>query len=357
MSIQVELPQHSYEIIIEKGALSRIGQWVNALWSPQKICLITDKNVDSLYAQTVSEQLTNAGYMVIKAVIEPGEASKSLQQAEKLFQLLTEKQFTRSDGIIALGGGVIGDLAGFVAATFMRGIHFLQIPTTLLAQVDSSIGGKTAVNTSYAKNIIGAFWQPEGVLIDPDTLLTLTPRRVSEGLAEVIKYAAIADKNLWETLVNINGREEIVQQSEQIIEACLAIKKTVVEADEFDNGQRLILNFGHTIGHAVEKTAGYGKITHGEAVAIGMIQLTNVAEKKGIPETGTTESLREMVRKFELPEETTEWQERALFEAITHDKKARGNRVKLIVLNKIGEATILPTPLNELMDYLKKEEK
>ncbi|WP_165006871.1 MULTISPECIES: 3-dehydroquinate synthase [unclassified Enterococcus] len=357
MSIYVELPHHSYEIIVKKGALATVGQWVAGLWTPQQVCVVTDDTVDGLYGNMVVDQLEAQGFIVIKAVIEAGEASKSLENAEKIYQLLTANQFTRSDGILALGGGVVGDLAGFVAATFMRGIHFLQIPTTLLAQVDSSIGGKTAVNTNYAKNIIGAFWQPDGVLIDPDTLGTLEDRRVSEGIAEVIKYAAIADKQLWDLLTTLPNKEAVRKEAEKVIHACLAIKKAVVEADEFDHGQRLILNFGHTIGHAVEKTAGYGVVTHGEAVSIGMIQISRIAENKGLSPKGITQALDEMVRKFDLPVETTYWPEDVLFEAITHDKKARGKKINLVLLKQIGEAFLSPTPVTKLHDYLKKEEK
>lgn len=173
MELDIQLPNHSYTITIQKNGFSEAGSWVSKLWNKQKICLITDETVDALYGDQLVNQLTIHGFEVIKAVLPPGEESKSLRQTEKLYQLLIQHNFTRSDGIIALGGGVIGDLAGFTAATFMRGIHYLQIPTTLLAQVDSSIGGKTAVNMKEAKNIIGAFWQPEGVLIDPNTLLSL----------------------------------------------------------------------------------------------------------------------------------------------------------------------------------------
>lgn len=188
---------------------------------------------------------------------------------------------TRSDGIVALGGGVVGDLAGFVASTYMRGIHFLQIPTSLTAQVDSSIGGKTGVNTSFAKNMVGTFTQPDGVLIDPETLQTLGKRELIEGMGEVIKYGLIDDVELWEELSAMDGSpESILAHAESIIYRSCNVKRKVVVEDELDNGVRLYLNFGHTIGHAIEATAGYGKVMHGEAVAIGMVQISRVAEKR-----------------------------------------------------------------------------
>lgn len=356
MKLQVTLPNHSYTITIQKNSFSQAGSWVSEQWKKQKVCIITDETVDALYGEKLTDQLTAQGFDIIKAVLPPGEESKSLHQAEKLYKLLIKHNFTRSDGIIALGGGVIGDLAGFTAATFMRGIHYLQIPTTLLAQVDSSIGGKTAVNMQEAKNIIGAFWQPDGVLIDPDTLLTLEKRRISEGIAEIIKYAAIADQALWKQLVQLENREELVEHAEAIILSCLKIKKAVVEADEFDNGQRLILNFGHTIGHAVEKTAGYGTITHGEAVAIGMIQINRVAEQKGLSPAGTTKELIEMVKKFQLPALAEPWEEETLYQALVHDKKARGESIKIILLKSIGEAYIHTIHLTEMKEFLQRGE-
>ncbi|EPH96555.1 3-dehydroquinate synthase [Enterococcus faecalis 13-SD-W-01] len=356
MELVIQLPNHSYTITIQKNGFSEAGSWVSNLWNKQKICLITDETVDALYGDQLVNQLTIYGFEVIKAVLPPGEESKSLRQAEKLYQLLIQHNFTRSDGIIALGGGVIGDLAGFTAATFMRGIHYLQIPTTLLAQLDSSIGGKTAVNMKEAKNIIGAFWQPEGVLIDPNTLLSLEKRRISEGIAEIIKYAAIADRNLWVKLTLLENREQLIEDAEAIILSCLKIKKSVVETDEFDNGQRLILNFGHTIGHAVEKTAGYGTITHGEAVAIGMIQINRIAEQKHLSPIGTTNELIKMVEKFQLPATTEPWDEELLYQALIHDKKARGESIKIILLKEIGEAYIHTIHLTEMKEFLQRGE-
>ncbi|MCB5955669.1 3-dehydroquinate synthase [Enterococcus sp. CWB-B31] len=352
--LTVTLPNHSYEIIIEKNSLSRLGEWVQQLWKPQKIAVITDRTVDKIYSSTVLEQLSVAGFDVTKFVVPAGEPSKNLTNTEKIYDHLAENQFTRSDGIIALGGGVIGDLAGFAAATYMRGIHFLQVPTTLLAQVDSSIGGKTGVNTNRAKNLVGAFWQPDGVLIDPETLKTLENRRLKEGIAEIIKSAAIADKELWGKLQQLKDEQDLLQHASEIITDCLKVKRKVVEEDELDNGIRLILNFGHTIGHAIENTAGYGVVSHGEAVAIGMVQMNQIAEEKGLTPKNTTNQLIELIEKFGLPATYDNWQEETLFQALTHDKKTRGTSIKIILLETIGQAKIETVSIEEMKDYLKR---
>ena len=261
MKLNVNLPQTPYDIVIEKGVLAKAGDWVKSLWQPQKIALITDNHVGSLYAEKVKLSIENAGFEVIVFDFLEGEASKNLQTVNKAYEFLVKNGMTRSDGIVALGGGVVGDLAGFVASTYMRGIHFLQIPTSLTAQVDSSIGGKTGVNTPFAKNMVGTFTQPNGVLIDPETLQTLGKRELIEGMGEVIKYGLIEDVELWDELSAMDGSpESILKHAESIIYRSCNVKRKVVVEDELDNGVRLYLNFGHTIGHAVEATAGYGKV-------------------------------------------------------------------------------------------------
>lgn len=268
--IEVNVVNHSYELTIGSGLLSQCGNWVRSLWDLQKIVMVTDEHVAAIYGDQVKRSIEQAGFIIEMVVIPAGEVSKSLEMAEVLYERFIDAGLTRTDGIISLGGGVVGDLTGFAASTYMRGIHFLQIPTTLLAQVDSSIGGKTAVNLKQAKNVVGTFAQPDGVLIDPDTLHTLEPRRVREGIAEVVKSAAIADLELWQLLERLRDETELLAHAEEIIANCCLIKRDVVEEDEFDQGNRLILNFGHTIGHALEQAAGYGICSHGEAVAIGL---------------------------------------------------------------------------------------
>ncbi|EHJ51800.1 3-dehydroquinate synthase [Streptococcus macacae] len=355
MKLAVNLPQNPYDIIIEKGSLSKVGQWVKELWKPQKITLITDNRVGSLYAEKVKLSLEDAGFNVAVFDFLEGEASKNLTTVNKAYEFLLKQGMTRSDGIIALGGGVVGDLAGFVASTYMRGIHFLQIPTSLTAQVDSSIGGKTGVNTPLAKNMVGTFAQPDGVLIDPDTLNTLGQRELIEGMGEVIKYGLIADSELWENLEGLDGSiESILENAEMIIYHSCNVKRQIVVEDELDNGVRLYLNFGHTIGHAIEATAGYGKVMHGEAVAIGMIQLSRVAQAKGLMPQGITEKIKAMCSKFGLPIDYEPWDINKLYAVLSHDKKARGNSIKTVIVPEIGKAAINQIPLEEMKEYLEK---
>ena len=356
LKLNVNLPDHPYDVIIENGALANIGNWVSSLWKKQKIVLISDNHVNGLYGQKVVEQLEKSGFEVETFEFPEGEASKNLLTAEKAWNFCAEFGLTRSDGIIAFGGGVTGDLAGFVASTYMRGIHFLQIPTSLTAQVDSSIGGKTGINSKMAKNMIGTFTQPDGVLIDPEVLKTLGQREFCEGLGEVIKCALIADKALWNLLTDLSAKDllENFAKIEEIIYRSCEVKRKVVVDDELDNGVRLYLNFGHTIGHAVENTAGYGKVMHGEAVAIGMVQISKIAEKKGLMPLGITDEIRKMVKKYGLPDDYQPWDEALLFKALTHDKKARGTIIKTVIVPEIGTAKINEVTFEEMKEYLKK---
>lgn len=353
MKINVNLPQNPYDIIIKKGVLLQVGAWVARLWEEQKIVLVTDSHVNALYGSKVTRQLENHGFEVFIFEFPAGEVHKNLQTVEKLWNFCAEKDLTRSDGIIALGGGVVGDLAGFTASTYMRGIHFLQIPTSLTAQVDSSIGGKTGVNTSYAKNMIGTFAQPDGVLIDPEVLRTLSSRDFCEGIGEIVKCALIGDKLLWERLGQLQDEQELLNKAEYFIEAACQVKCKLVVEDQFDHGTRLYLNFGHTIGHAIEAWAGYGQVMHGEAVAIGMVQISKVAESKGLVSSGLTDEIRTMLNKFKLPQTYESWDAEALFAILAHDKKARGNKIKTVLVPEIGSARIHEINLVEMKEYLK----
>ncbi|MGY3764935.1 3-dehydroquinate synthase [Vagococcus vulneris] len=356
MKLTVTLPTHSYDLLIEKGGLAKVGKWTASLWKPQKVAIITDETVFNLYGEQVETAIREEGFDVCTFVVAPGEMSKSLSSAGKLYESLADFGMTRKDGVIALGGGVVGDLTGFVASTYMRGLHFLQIPTTLLAQVDSSVGGKTAVNTKTAKNLIGTFAQPDGVLIDPLTLNTLEPRRIREGMAEIIKCAAIADRRLWGLLDTLSGEQDVLNHANELIFACCDIKRQVVEEDELDNGSRLTLNFGHTIGHAIEQTQGYGVVTHGEGVAMGMCQMSKKAEEKGLTQKGTTGRITDMLQKFNLPIALEKWEKDKLFSAISHDKKTRASEIKIIILDEIGVGKIETIAIDEMHDYLEKEE-
>lgn len=356
MDLLVELPHHSYKLTIESGLLKRVGNWLLKIWSPRKIVIISDETVAAIYAKEVRYSLEQAGYEVYLYEVKPGEISKSLDVAAEIYDFLASNNMTRQDGIVALGGGVVGDLAGFVASTYMRGVPLVQIPTTLLAQVDSSIGGKTAVNTSKAKNLVGTFYQPDGVLIDTDTLKTLQERQIREGLAEVVKSAAIADKKLWSKLNSYEDEYEAIANADELIHACCDIKRAVVVEDEKDNGKRLILNFGHTIAHAIELVSGYGEITHGEAVAIGMVEISKAAEKNGDMSPNLSLEIEKLLKNFNLPTKLTTLQKEAIFEAMLHDKKAQGDSIKLILLEEIGQAKIKSMKLEEVKKYLSLEE-
>lgn len=348
--MEIVLPDKSYEIIVKRHGLDSVGEWIASLWQNKKIAIISDENVFPIYGEKIHQQLSE--YEVCYYTVPAGESSKSLEMANNLYDFLADNQFTRSDAIIALGGGVVGDLASFVASTYMRGIAFVQIPTSLLAQVDSSIGGKTAVNSSKAKNMIGTFAQPDGVLIDPETLNSLPELRLREGIAEIIKCGAISDASLWKDLEKLTGIQDLLEHSETIIQKALQVKKTVVEEDEFDNGSRLLLNFGHTIGHAIENTSGYGVISHGEAVAIGMVKISQIAEEKGLSPVGMTEKIKMMNQKYHLPNKYQPWEAEKYFTAITHDKKARGDSLNIILLKEIGQAYIQKINMTEIKDFL-----
>ncbi|WP_285016412.1 3-dehydroquinate synthase [Lactococcus garvieae] len=353
MRLNVNLPEHPYDIIIKKESLLEVGRWVAQLWQQQKVVLVTDDNVEPLYGREVASQLRSEGFEVFTFTFPAGEASKNLSTVEKLWEFCAQQGLTRSDGVIALGGGVVGDLAAFAASTYMRGIHFLQIPTSLTAQVDSSIGGKTGINSNYAKNMMGTFAQPDGVLIDPEVLKTLEKRDFREGIGEIVKCGLIADKQLWARLNEIQNADELLQEAAYFIRAACEVKRKLVVEDEFDQGTRLYLNFGHTIGHAVEAYAGYGQVMHGEAVAIGMVQISKVAERKGLMPEGLTAQIKAVLQKFQLPQTYEPWDEAALFEILSHDKKARGKMIKIVLVPEIGQTQIHEISLQEMKEYLK----
>ena len=288
-NVHVELGSKSYDIVIDRGLLPHVGSRIKTLLpKAEKIAVVTDSNVGPLYASLLRESLENAGFSVAMLM-------------GTLYDGLATAGLTRSDALIALGGGVTGDMGGLAAATFLRGIPFIQIPTSLLATVDSSVGGKVAVDLSGGKNLVGAFYQPKAVFIDPDLLKTLPVRYLHDGLAEVIKYGCIMDKELFVMLEKIQSDEELLTHVDEIIEICCNIKARIVEHDEFDTGERMLLNFGHTLGHAVEKTFHFDRYSHGEGVGIGMVLLTRQSEELGLTERGTADRIAALLQKFQLP--------------------------------------------------------
>ena len=278
--ITVALTNKHYDVLIEKGLLSNAGKLISAVWTPRKVAIVSDDNVAPLYQQQLADQLTNNGFTVHCYQFPAGEASKSLSQLQTLAQQLVTDNFNRDDGVVALGGGVTGDLAGFLAATYMRGISLIQVPTSLLAQVDSSVGGKTAVDLGTTKNIVGSFYEPDLVLIDPTTLKTLTQRDLVEGYGEIVKVAAMTGGNFWQLIEKIESPTDILANATSLSEGSIQFKADIVMADEKEGGQRQLLNFGHTIGHAVEALAN-GKLRHGESVSIGTVAIFQAFEEAG----------------------------------------------------------------------------
>ena len=316
MKLTVELSEKSYDIIIERGALKKIG---DLLPLGRRVLVVTDSGVPSEYAKTVADAAKD-GYIL---TLPQGEENKNLGSFELILSALLEHSFTRTDCVVAVGGGVVGDMAGFAAACYMRGIDFYNIPTTLLSEVDSSIGGKTAVDYKGVKNIVGAFYQPKRVVIDPDTLKTLPTRHISAGLAEAIKMAATSDAALFEFIENSRDLEADLAE---IIYRSLLIKKKVVEIDPTEKGLRKVLNFGHTVGHAIESAEGLGEFYHGECVALGMLPLCSEAVR---------ERLIAVLKKYGLPTET-QYDKDEIMSYLIHDKKMSGDEITVVYVGEIG---------------------
>lgn len=350
--IQVALGEKSYWIKIAAGMLAAAGDEIRrVLPQTEKIAVITDSNVAPLYGERLRKSLEMAGFSVTVWEFPAGEESKNLAVLGRLYEGLAAAGLTRSDAIVALGGGVTGDMAGLAAATYLRGIAFIQIPTSLLAAVDSSVGGKVAVDLPQGKNLVGAFYQPKLVLIDPELLYTLPLRFLHDGLAEVIKYGCIRDTGLFTRLEQLPGDAALLAQAEEIIAACCTIKARIVAQDEFDTGERMLLNFGHTLGHAVEKAFHYDTYSHGEAVGLGMVLLTSQAEKLGLTDPGTAAKIAALLQKFSLPVEITLPREEFI-KTIALDKKKRGSQLTLVLIKDIGEGYLHTIENRDLPNYL-----
>jgi 3-dehydroquinate synthase len=351
--IKLTVADYSYNIYIEKNLLSTLGNVLRNTVSEEKVVVITDENLNRLHVHELTANLSRNGFKVFTIVLVPGEESKSFETLMSIYDKLVEYKVTRTTPIIAFGGGVVGDVTGFAASTFMRGVPFIQIPTTLLAQVDSSIGGKVAVNHKYGKNLIGSFYQPKAVYIDPGILSTLPQRYFNDGMSEVIKYGAIKDESLFYDLLKKNNEVNLLESMDEIIAMCCSIKKDVVEADEKDLGERMLLNFGHTLGHAIEKYYNYSKFSHGEAVAIGMSSITHISEEMGITEKGTAGFIDEILMKYNLPCHIPELDTKELMDFILLDKKNTESHINLILLEKIGKSFIYKMKKNELKSFFK----
>ena len=343
--IIVPLGSRTYPIHIGSGLLDRLGQYVREALGEITVAVVTDDHVAPLYLGRAVKSLMAAGLTVKSITLPHGEQTKCLSRLSDLYDFLCHARITRKDAVIALGGGVIGDLTGLAAATFLRGVHFVQVPTTLLAQGDSSVGGKVAVDLPQGKNLVGAFYQPDFVLVDPDTLTTLTDEYWRDGLGEVIKYGCIGDADLFALLEECapGGRAALMARIDDILMRCLPAKADVVAQDERDTGLRMTLNFGHTIAHAVETCQHYEGLCHGEAVALGMHLMTRLTEGKGLTAPGTADRLDALLRQLEMPMELPALPEERVISAMFMDKKFSGKVLNVIVLNQIGKCFIHPT--------------
>lgn len=341
MKLYVDLGQNSYPIYIENNILDKAADYIAEIFSGRKIMIVSDDNVYPLYGNNLKTSLSER-FECHSLVLPHGEPTKNFQSLPVIYSAMLEAKMSRSDLVIALGGGVIGDLTGFAAASYLRGVKFIQIPTSLLAQVDSSVGGKVAVDLPQGKNLVGAFYQPSLVLIDPAVLDTLPERFIHDGMGEVIKYGCIKDAGLFSLLEAHDSFDDLKKDLPEIIFRCVDIKRIVVEADQFDTGERMLLNFGHTLAHTIEQYYHYERESHGEAVAIGMYQITKLAEEKGLTPHGTAERIRGVLETYGLPFECGIALD-LLIEAITLDKKNLSGRLNVVLLREPGDSYIYPT--------------
>ena len=337
---------HKYDVLIGAGLLSSVGSHVRCVKSPCKAAIISDSNVFPIYGNIVENSLRDSGYDTVSYVFEAGEASKNGQTYLSILQFLAENRLTRSDVIIALGGGVVGDLSGFVAATYLRGISYIQVPTSLLAMVDSSVGGKTAIDLPAGKNLVGCFYQPSLVLCDVSVLDTLPDQILRDGCAEVIKYGVLYDEALFEHL----EEHGLGFDRPYVISRCVELKKDVVAEDEFDTGARQKLNLGHTVGHSIEAISAFS-VSHGQAVAMGMAIVSAAAAKLGFCADTVAARILGLLKKFGLPCSAGYTSDELYVHALS-DKKRSGGSVNLIVPTEIGNCIILPTEVSKLQSFI-----
>lgn len=336
----------NYEIIIEDGSLDSLGQLSSTLVSGKRAFIVTDKNVAEYYLLRCINSLESEGFTVSFKVVPPGEETKCTKYLLELYTAFNYFGLTRTDLIVALGGGVVGDLTGFAASSYVRGVPLIQVPTTLLAQVDSAIGGKTAINMPFGKNLVGAFYQPKAVLSDPLVLSTLSQSTFNDGMAEVIKCGCIKDIELFSS-IELGGTN-----LQWVIEKCARIKTAVVEADERDTGERMLLNFGHTVGHAIEKVANYEKYTHGQAISIGMVVAAKLGENLGITKSGTAYRIESILEKFDLPVKC-DLNNDEILAAMISDKKTLSDTIYFVLLKEIGESVLYPIKYKLLKNILR----
>ncbi len=341
-TLKVDLKERSYPIYIESGCLDRIGEFLSKHYKGERAAVITDSIVKNYYSAVVEKSIKDKGFDVELIEMPPGEKFKTLSVVESIYDRLLEKNFSRDSIIISLGGGVVGDLAGFVAATYLRGVKFVQIPTTLIAQTDSSVGGKVGVNHRLGKNLIGAFYQPVFVLIDTHVLNTLQPRELNAGMGEVIKYGAIYDESFFkfieENFEDLRSLKDMKKIEHTVLRSC-EIKAEVVKIDEKESGLRRILNFGHTIGHAIENLTDYKIYLHGEAIVLGMIAAGKISEKVGIFTGENFLRLENLLKRLDISSDFKS-DEKGFLDAISRDKKVKSGKINFVLLQDIGKTVI-----------------
>ena len=351
-TLTVALPGRSYEILIQRGLLAQAGAHCRkALPRAERLFVVTDSNVAPLYLDRVRAGLEGAGFRVAVHTVPAGEGSKCAARLAQLWEAMMDAGLTRTDGVVALGGGVVGDLAGFAAATVLRGVDFVQLPTTLLAQVDSSVGGKVAIDLHHGKNLAGAFWQPRLVLMDPDALSTLEDGIFADGMAEVVKYGCIKDAGFFDFLEARPSRGELMAEIEHILYTCCDIKRSVVERDERDTGERMLLNFGHTLGHAYELAGRYEMWSHGQAVAAGMCAAARLGVSLGVTPADIPPRLEGVLSALGLPT-AIPCAGADYAAAVGLDKKGAGEDISVILLEALGRAVPHRMPKAELLELL-----
>ena len=341
-SMTIRTKQNEYKVSVGRGYRDSIAKMIMQDYPKSKFAVITDENVAKLYLDEFIDEFVSNKKQVEVIALEPGEKSKSINNFEKIVRTLAKKNFNRADVIVALGGGVVGDLAGFAASAFLRGVSYVQVPTTLLAQIDSSVGGKTAVNIPEGKNLVGAFYHPSAVYIDMDFLKTLKETDFADGMAELIKYSLIKDEQMFRLLElseKINADSEVLQE---LVIKCLEIKRDVVMEDELDKGERMKLNFGHTIGHGLERLCAKSAVamTHGQGVARGMAAITAASERMGHTLPGTADRIAAVLEKQGLPTSISEFDKDELLSGILVDKKNIADKINLILIEKPGASFI-----------------
>lgn len=356
-TIRVELGERSYPIYIEAGALGKLGELYSQHQLGTHAAIITDKTVEKLYGSHTLAQLKSVGVEAQLIPVPPGESSKSLEWLDRLYTRLIWASFDRDTTIVALGGGVVGDLAGFLAATYLRGVRWIQVPTTLLAQVDAAIGGKTGINHRLGKNLIGAFHQPQFVLTDPHCLNTLPERERFAGLAEVIKYGLICDENFFTQLeTHCESYLESPKRFSGLIERSAQIKSEIISRDEQETASRALLNFGHTIGHALEAATKYQHFLHGEAVAWGMLVEAYISHKKRWLTASDFERISGLLGRLRKPVLPTNLEMESILEYIHRDKKTRHKQIRVVLLRRLGQAVlsgVRETEIQEALDHLR----